>query len=336
MDLRTTYLGMELKNPLVTAASPLARDLDGIRRLEDAGASAVTLFSLFEEQIEQETERMAHYLDLTSDKFAAASSYFPQPEAYHKGPVEYLSLVSKAHASLDIPVIASLNGISIGGWVEYSRLIQDAGASALELNIYWVETNPCVNGQMVEKRHLEIIEAVAQDLSIPVTVKVGPYFSPMASFAHDVSLSGAKGMVLFNRFYQPDFDIDRREVRPQLAYSTRAEMRLPLHWIAILSDQIKLDFALSTGVHTGRDALKAMMAGAKVATCASALLTEGPEYLKTMLRDIEVWMEENSFQSIGQMQGSMSYAKVANRSAFERANYMKELQSYRPDPSMLR
>lgn len=336
MDLRTTYLGMELKNPIVSAASPLARDLDGIRRLEDAGASAVTLFSLFEEQIEQETERMAHYLDLTSDAFAEASSYFPEPEAYHKGPVEYLGLISKAHAAVDIPIIASLNGMSIGGWVEYSHLIQEAGASALELNIYWVETNPHVNGQAVEKRHLEIIEAVAQDLSIPVTVKVGPYFSSMAAFAHDVSLSGAKGMVLFNRFYQPDFDIDRREVRPQLAYSTRTEMRLPLHWIAILSDQVRLDFALSTGVHTGRDVLKAMMAGAKVATCASALLTEGPEYLSTMLRDIEVWMEENSFQSISQMQGSMSYQKVANRSAFERANYMKELQSYRPDPAMLR
>lgn len=336
MNLNTRYLGLELKNPLVPAASPLSTNLDSLCRLEDAGAAAVTLFSVFEEQIEHEIEQMAHYLDYGSDSYGEATSYFPEPADYHRGPDEYLELIRTAKQRLSVPIIASLNGSSKGGWAKYAKDMAAAGADALELNVNWIETDPTITGAEVEARYTDVVQLVANAVSIPVTVKVGPYFSALANLARRFSQVGAKGLVLFNRFYQPDFDLDERTVRPNLTLSTPAEMRLPLHWIAILYGRVDLNLALSTGVHSASDVIKAMMAGARVATCASALLANGPGHMLTMLREIESWMVVHEYESIQQMQGSMSYQKVPNPSAFERANYMKELQSFRPDPVLLR
>ncbi|MCW5943982.1 MAG: dihydroorotate dehydrogenase-like protein [Fimbriimonadaceae bacterium] len=336
MNLNTRYLGLELKNPLVPAASPLSTNIDGLCRLEDAGAAAVTLFSVFEEQIEHEIEQMAHYLDYGSDSYGEATSYFPEPTDYHRGPEDYLELIRIAKQRLSIPVIASLNGSSKGGWAKYAKEIAAAGADALELNVNWIETDPTSTGAEVEARYTDVVQLVANAVAIPVTVKVGPYFSALANLARRFSQVGAKGLVLFNRFYQPDFDLESRTVSPNLTLSNPAEMRLPLHWIAILYGRVDLNLALSTGVHSAADVIKAMMAGARVATCASALLANGPGHLLTMLREIEAWMVVHEYESIQQMQGSMSYQKVPNPSAYERANYMKELQSFRPDPVLLR
>lgn len=336
MNLKTTYLGMTLKNPLVPAASPLSKWLDGLKRMEDAGAAAVTMFSLFEEQIEHEMALVGEYLDFGSESFAEATRYLPEPESYHRGPDEYLELIRKAKASMDIPIIASLNGSSLGGWTDYSKLIEEAGADALELNVYWVETSAAVSGEEVEKRYRDVVAAVAGTVKIPVAVKIGPSFSSLPHFAKSLELAGARGLVLFNRFYQPDFDLATRDVKPSIAWSTSTEMRLPLHWTAILCDQVNLDLAFSTGIHQATDVLKALMAGARVTTLASCLMKNGVWHLTHILSELEAWMSANGYDSVGQLQGIMSYRRVVNPSAFERGNYMKELQSFRPDPSLLR
>jgi len=333
MDLTTTYLGLELKNPLVPSASPLSENVDAIRRMEDAGAAAVVMHSLFEEQLSHESHRIDHYLDYGSESFAEAVTYFPDPGTYHVGPEQYLEKIRSAKEAVDIPIIGSLNGISAGGWVRYAQHIEQAGADALELNIYYIPTNPNLTGNEVEERYLEIVNAVRQHINIPLAVKLGPYFSSMANVAKRLAEAGADGLVLFNRFYQPDFDLDELEVTPGLVLSSAYEMRLPLRWVAILYGRIDVDFAITSGVHSYEEVLKGLMAGARVTMMASELLRHGIDRLWAVLEDVRTWMEENEYESVAQMQGSMSQQNVTEPTAFERANYMKVLQSWRPDPA---
>jgi dihydroorotate dehydrogenase (fumarate) len=334
-DLTTTYLGLPLKNPVVASASPLSRDLEGIRRLEDAGAAAVVLPSLFEEQITQESRELDHFLSYGADSFAEALSYFPEMEGYNTGPEGYLNLIRQAKQSVEIPVIASLNGVSRGGWTHYARLMEQAGADALELNIYYIATDPSMSSGVVERMYVDVIREVRASLQIQLAVKVGPYFSSMAQMAGSMAAAGADALVLFNRFYQPDFDLQNLEVVPHLLLSSSDELRLPLRWIAILYGRIPVDFAITSGVHTHEDVLKAMMAGANVAMMASELLENGVSRIGEVLHDMGQWMEANEYESVAQMRGSMSQRHVAEPAAFERANYMKVLHSFRPDPTSL-
>jgi dihydroorotate dehydrogenase (fumarate) len=333
MDLSTTYLGLKLEHPLVPSASPLSYSLDKMRRLEDAGASAIVMHSLFEEQIDLEARALDHYLSYGAHSYAEALSYFPEPQDYNLAPEEYLELVRGAKEALAIPVIASLNGASPGGWTHYAKLIEEAGADALELNLYYLPTQLHVSGAEVEAAYLDIVASVKEVISIPLAVKLSPYFSALPNMALQLEHLGVGGLVLFNRFYQPDFDLETLEVVPNLQLSTSAELRLPLRWIAILYGRLSLDLALSSGVHSHEDALKGLMAGASVTMMASALLERGLGHLRTVLADMTVWLEEREYASLEQLQGSMSHMNVGNASAFERANYMKVLQSWRPDPS---
>lgn len=336
MNLKTTYMGIPLRNPLVTAASPLSKWLDGMKRMEDSGAGAVTMFSLFEEQIEHEMRLVGEFLDYGADSYAEATRYLPEPEAYHRGPDEYLELIRDAREVLEIPVIASLNGSSRGGWIEYAKQIEQAGANALEMNIYWVETDTAVTGTEVERRYLDLVNAVCQEVTIPVAVKIGPYFSSVANMALGFEANGASGLVLFNRFYQPDFDLASFEVKPSLSWSTSQEMRLPLHWAAILYGQTNIDVAISSGVSNGFDVVKGLLAGAQVVTFASCLMQNGVGYLARILGDLENWLTSHGYESVDELRGVMSHRRVADASAFERGNYMKELQSFRPDRALLR
>lgn len=333
MDLTTTYLGLDLKNPLVPSASPLSRDLDTIRRLEDAGAAALVMHSLFEEQITLESNQLDHYLSYFTDAFAEALDWYPAQPDYHVGPEEYLDRIREAKEAVDIPIIGSLNGISTGGWTTYAGEIEQAGADALELNVYYIPTDPAMAGSTVEQMTLDVLETVKASISIPVAVKLSPYFSATAHVARRLADAGADGLALFNRFYQPDLDLKSLEVVPHLVLSTSTELRLPLRWIAILYGRIPVDLALTTGVHTVRDAVKAIMAGANVAMMASELLLNGPTRIGVMLDEMEYWMEVHEYASVAQMRGSMSQQNVADPAAFERANYMKTLQSWRPDPA---
>jgi dihydroorotate dehydrogenase (fumarate) len=333
MDLSTTYLGLTLKHPVVPSASPLSQKLDGIRRLEDAGASAIVLYSLFEEEIEGESHLLDHYLNVGTDSTSEALSYFPDMAHYNVGPDAYLRHLNNAKAAVDIPIIGSLNGTSTGGWVEYARHIEEAGADALELNIYYVPTDLHTSATSVEGRYLDIVRAVKAQVSIPVAVKVGPYFSSFANMAWQFAKEGADGLVLFNRFYQPDFDLERLSVTPNLVLSSRHELRLPLRWLAILYGKVPVDLALTSGVHSDEDVLKGLMAGAKVTMMASELLRNGINRIGEVVDGVRMWMEEHEYSSVAQMQGSMSQLHVAEPSAFERANYMKELQSWRVDPT---
>ena len=334
MDLTTTYLGMTLKNPIVASASPLSSDVDKIRKLEDAGVSAVVLSSLFEEQLTGESEQLDHFLSYGEESFAEALSYFPEADNYRVGPEAYLNLIRDAKKVVDIPIVGSLNGISTGGWTDYARRIQDAGADALELNIYYIPTNISMTGTEVEQMHVDIVKQVKGSVSIPVAVKLSPYFSSTANVAHRLVEEGkADALVLFNRFYQSDFDLEALEVVPHLELSTRYELRLPLRWVAILYGRIPVDFAITSGVHTHSGVLKSMMAGAKVAMMASELLANGVGRVGLILEDMMEWMNEHEYESIVQMQGSMSQKNVAEPAAFERANYMKVLQSWKPDPT---
>jgi len=333
MDVSTTYMGMKLKHPIVPSASPLSADLDGIRRLEDADAPAIVMFSLFEEQLKHESHELDHYLSYGADSFSEALSYFPQTSAYNVGPEEYLSLIRQAKGAVDIPIIASLNGVSQGGWIEYATSIEQAGADALEMNVYYIPTDPVfMSGLEVEQMYLDVLSAVRQTVSIPVAIKLSPYFSSTAYMVRRLAEEGANAMVLFNRFYQPDFDLENLEVVPHLVLSSSDEMRLPLRWVAILYGRVPVDFAITSGVHTHEDVLKVMMAGAKVAMMASELLRNGLQRIGEILGEIKHWMEQHEYESIAQMQGSMSQQNVAEPAAFERANYMKVLQSFRPDP----
>ena len=327
-DLTTTYLGLKLKNPLVVSPSPLCQELGNIRQMEDAGASAVVLHSLFEEQLTLESQELDHFLAHGTDSFAEALSYYPDLGHYNLGPDAYLEHIRKAKAAVKIPIVGSLNGVSTGGWIEYAKKIEDAGADALELNVYYIATDADMSGAQVEQMYADLVRDVRAGVKIPVAVKLGPYFSAMASMARRLDQAGANGLVLFNRFYQPDFDLEKLEVTPNLVLSRSDELRLRLTWVGILYGRIKADLAITGGVHTAEDAIKSMMAGARVAMMTSALLRNGIGHLKTVLSGIANWMEKHEYASIQQMQGSMSQKSVAEPAAFERANYMKVLSSY--------
>ncbi|RJP23634.1 MAG: dihydroorotate dehydrogenase-like protein [Candidatus Omnitrophota bacterium] len=328
MDLSTTYLGLKLKNPLAPSASPLSRDIDSIKKMEDAGASAVVLHSLFEEQIQFEAKELDHFLSHGAESYAEALSYFPKADEYAIGPDDYLEHIRKAKAAVDIPIIGSLNGVSTGGWIDYAKKMQDAGADALELNVYYIPTDPSVPTDKVEKVYLDIVKAVKKGVTCPVAVKLSPYFTSMSSMAQRLVDAGANGLVLFNRFYQPDIDIENLEVGPNLMLSTPQEMRLPLRWIAILYGRIEADLAATTGIYTAEDVIKMLMAGANVTMMCSALLRHGVGRIREVLADLKKWMEEHEYESVEQMRGSMSQKSCPEPAAFERANYMKTLQSY--------
>lgn len=326
-DLSTTYLGLQLKNPLVASASPLSKKLDGIRRLEDGGVSAVVMYSLFEEQIVHESRALDYYLNRGTESFAEALTYFPEMEHYNIGPESYLDLISRAKQATAIPIIGSLNGVSTGGWIDYARKIQDAGADALELNVYYVPTDTTLTAGELENAYVSLVRDVKAQIDIPLAVKLSPFFTSLPNLAHRCVEAGANSLVLFNRFMQPDLDIEALDVQPRVTLSTSSELRLPLRWMALLFGRIDTDLALTTGVHNAQDALKAFMAGANVAMMASELIANGPQRAGEILTDIEQWMETYEYTSITQMRGSMSQRAVAEPAAFERANYMKALTS---------
>ena len=336
MDLTSSYLGLTLKHPLVASASPLTATVAGIQRLEEAGAAAVVLPSLFEEQLNAESRHLDHYLGYASESFPEALTYFPEAASYQVGPEAYLDVIMKARAAVDIPIIGSLNGVSVGGWVDYARLIEDAGAHALELNLYYIPTDPDLSGSEVEAMYLEVLREVRRTVSIPIAMKLSPYFSATANMAAQLVAAGADGLVLFNRFYQPDFDLESLTVVPHLLLSHEWELRLPLRWVAILYGRIQADFAITSGVHGYEDVLKSVMAGASAVMLASELLRRGPDRIGAIVDDLTAWMTEREYESISQMRGSMSQLRVSEPAAFERANYMKVLQSWRPDPAGLR
>lgn len=329
MDLSTTYLGLRLKNPLVPSASPLSRTLDGIKRMEDAGAAAIVMYSLFEEQIHHEAAELDHYLSYGTQSFAEALTYFPETTEYNLGPDEYIEHIRKAKEAVDIPIIGSLNGISTGGWIDYAKKIQDAGASALELNVYYIPTDPKLTGEAVEQRYLEVLKAVKSTVKIPVAMKLSPFFSSMANMAMRLDAAGADGLVLFNRFYQPDLDIEALEVVPNVTLSTSHAIRMPLRWVAVLFGKVKASLAATSGVHGARDVVKLLMAGADVTQICSALLMHGPGRIAEILQELDRWLVEHEYVSVKQMRGSMSQKSVADPSAFERANYMKALNRYK-------
>jgi dihydroorotate dehydrogenase (fumarate) len=329
MELKTKYMGLELKNPIVPSASPLTWSLDNVKTMEDNGASAIVVHSLFEEQISHESGELDHYLSYGTESFAEATSYFPEQDEYKVGPVEYLDLIADIKKAVGVPVIGSLNGVSNGGWVKYAKNMQDAGADAIELNVYYVPTNPNLTGSEIETMYVDVLKAVKESVTVPVAMKLSPFFTSTANMAKRLDNAGADALVLFNRFYQPDFDLEKLEVVPNLVLSTNWEMRLPLRWIAILFGQIKASLALTSGVHNSTDVIKSMMAGADVAMMASELLMNGIGRTNEILEGVKSWMEENEYESIEQMKGSMSQKSVQEPAAFERANYMKTLQSYK-------
>lgn len=333
MDLTTRYLGIEIEHPVVPSASPLSRTVDGIRRMEDAGASAVVVHSLFEEQITLESSRLDHYLTYFTDAFAEALTWYPEMKEYHVGPEEYLDKIRRAKESVEIPVVGSLNGLTTGGWIAYAKEIEQAGADALELNVYYIPADPRMEGTAVEEMALDVLRAVKKSVSIPVAVKLSPYYSSTAHVARRLADAGANALVLFNRFYQPDLDLERLEVVPTLALSVSEELRLPLRWVAILYGRVPVDFAITGGVHTYQDVLKGILAGANVTMMASELLKNGLQRIRQILAGVSTWMEEHEYESVAQMQGSMSQQHVSDPAAFERANYMRILQSWRPDPA---
>jgi len=326
-DLSTTYLGLKLKSPLVASSSPLTREIDNIRRLEDAGAAAIVLHSLFEEQIQLEANELDRQLS-PNEGFAEAQSYLPDLVAYNIGPDGYLEHIRKAKQAVSIPIIGSLNGVSAGGWIQHARFIEDAGADALELNIYYLPVHPELGSAQVEMMQADLVAEVRESVRIPVAVKLGPYFSALPNMMRKLDAAGAGALVLFNRFYQPDFDLETLEVVPHLTLSDSHELLLRLHWVAVLYGQVKADLAITGGVHTAADVIKSMMAGAKVAMMTSALLRHGIPYLESVRTKVAGWMAEHEYDSIAEMQGSMSRRSVPNPEAFERANYMRVLSSY--------
>ena len=329
MDLTTKYMGLKLKNPIVPSASPLSQTVDGVRALEDAGASCVVVYSLFEEQISHESGELDHFLSYGTESYAEDTSYYPAQEEFNMGPYEYLDHIANLKQVADIPIIGSLNGVSSGGWVKYAKNIEQAGADALELNIYYIPTNVSLTGTEIENMYVDTLTAIKEQLNIPVAIKLSPFFTSMSNMAKRLDSAGADALVMFNRFYQPDFDLEKLEVVPNLVLSTNWELRLPLRWIAILYGHIKASMAATSGVHNYEDVLKVMMAGGDVAQICSELLMNGIGRITDMIKGLEQWMEENEYDSIEMMQGSMSQKAVQEPAAFERANYMKALQSYR-------
>ena len=327
MDIRTHYMGLHLANPLVASASPLSMQIDTARRLEDAGAGAIVMYSLFEEQIEFDVHKLDHYLTTYNESYAEALSYFPEPDHYQNlYAEEYLDHIRNLKEGLSIPVIASLNGVSAGSWLDFAKLIEQAGADALELNIYYMATDPAITGSMIEHMVIEDVKAVKRRVKIPVAVKLGPYFSSFANLAVQMDHAGADGLVLFNRFYQPDLDLEKMEVEPSLVLSTPVEKRLPMRWIAILHGQVKASLAATSGIHVAEDVAKLILCGADITMVASVLLKNGVGYLAQMLKELNRWMEDREYPSIEEMKGSMSYRNVAEPAAYERANYLKVLQ----------
>jgi dihydroorotate dehydrogenase (fumarate) len=332
MDLTTTYLGLSLKNPLVASASPLSKKVETVRRMEDAGIAAVVMYSLFEEQIIHESLELDHFLTQGTESFAEALTYLPDLGTYSLAPDRYLEHLSALKQAIKIPIIGSLNGVSKGGWTQYARKIQEAGADALELNLYYLATDPDLTSSELEQAYVDLVTEVKSAIDIPLAVKLSPFLTSIPNLAKRLTSAGADGLVLFNRFYQPDFDLETLEVVHTLDLSNTSEMRLPLRWISILYGIVKTDFALTSGVHTGVGVLKAMMAGAKVAMLASELLLHGVQRIAAILTEMENWMQEHEYASIQQMQGSMSKTAVAEPAAFERANYMKVLNSWHELP----
>lgn len=328
VDLSTTYLGLKLKNPLVASSSPLSQKVESALALENAGVAAIIMYSLFEEQILRDSYKIDTDLSRGIETFPEALTYLPDYGQYSIGPETYLRHLRSLKNALSIPVIGSLNGVTDGGWVEYAQKIQDAGADALELNLYNLATDPEVSCADLEAEYLRLVTHVRNAISIPLAVKLSPFFTALPNFAKRLAECGVNGIVLFNRFYQPDFDLEELEVVPHLVLSNSNEMRLPLRWIAILYKRIAVDFALTSGIHTAEDLLKALMAGAKVGMATSAFLMHGPERATQILSDLEAWLTEKEYESVSQMIGSMSQQAVADPAAFERANYMKVLSSY--------
>jgi dihydroorotate dehydrogenase (fumarate) len=327
-DLTTTYLGLSLRNPLVASASPLSKKLDRVRQLEDAGAAAVVMYSLFEEQITREIDDLDCYLNLATNSYAEALSYFPDLDHYNVGPDGYLEHLRRVKEAVDIPVIGSLNGISAGGWVDYAQKIEQAGADALELNIYYLPTDLELSSHTLEKIYVNLVREVRGVIHIPLTLKLSPFVTALPHFARRLTEAGANGLVLFNRFYQPDFDLEDFEVVPHLELSTSHELLLPLRWIALLYGHVSADLALTSGVHRVQDVVKAVMAGANVTMLASELLLHGPERIRQLQEELDKWMEQHEYLSVSQMRGCMSQGAVAEPAAFERANYMKALNLF--------
>lgn len=329
MELSTTYLGLTLKNPVMPGASPLVDNLDTVRRLEDAGAGAVVMRSLFEEQITNDQIAEFAHTETPAESFSEATSYFPQMDDYAFGPDRYLEQISRIKESVSIPVIASLNGVSLGGWTDYARLIEQAGADALELNVYYIATDPDEPGVAVEKRTIDILEAVKETVSIPVAMKLSPFFSSPGHFAKQLDALGAAGIVLYNRFYQPDIDIEELEATHRLDLSNSTELRLRLRWAAILHGHLKADIAVSGGVHTVEDIIKAIMCGASVVQVVSCLLKYGPSHIGSLINGLRHWLEDHEYESIDQMRGSMSLQHCPDPTVFERANYLRVLQLWK-------
>lgn len=329
MSLKTTYLGLELANPIIVGASPMTIEADMVKKLEDNGAAAIVTNSLWEEQITHEAKAIDAMLAQGEGTSAEALDYFPEPDQFHDMNGEaYLEKIRKIKESVSIPVIGSLNGVSAGGWMDYAKKIQEAGADALELNIYYIPTNFHLNGEDVEQMYVDDLKAVKQQVKIPVSVKLSPYFSSFASLARQLDQSGADGLVMFNRFYQPDINLDTLELEPSVELSTSTELRLPLRWLAILCGNVNCSLSATSGIHTAEDVIKSVMVGADSAQIVSVLLEKGPGAIREMIEGVQAWMDKNEYKSIEQMKGSMSYKSVAEPAAFERANYMKTLQSF--------
>jgi len=328
MDLSTTYLSLKLKNPVVPSASPLSKDLDSIKKLEEEGAAAIVMYSLFEEQINLEAQELDHFLTMGTDSFSEALSYFPDVGEYNLGPVEYLEHIRSAKAAVEIPIIGSLNGVSTGGWMDYAKNIEEAGADALELNIYYIPTDPYLTGTDIENMYIDNLKTVKKSVKIPVSIKLSPYFSNISFMIRKLDEAGTDGFVLFNRFYQPDFDLEKLVVEPKVNLSTSQDILLPLRWIGVLYGKIKANLAATSGIHKAEDAIKMIMAGADVTMVCSALLKSGVGQISDIIDNMINWMESNEYDSVTQMKGSMSQQSVAEPAAFERANYMKALNRY--------
>ncbi len=323
IDLTTHYMGLTLKNPVVPSASPLSRELDAIKRMEDAGAGAVTLYSLFEEQIDQEALLLDAVIEDTKYRYAEHEDFFPELDEFRRDEKLYLDLISDAKAAVDIPIIPSLNGYSEGGWTRYARLFEEAGADAIELNLYYLPTSMQLTGAQIEAHYLAVLNRVQDEVSIPVAMKLNPFFSAIPNIASQLDRNGADGLVLFNRFYQPDLDIEALESKRKLVLSTSTEMRLPLRWIAILYGQIEASLALTTGVHTSEDVIKAVMVGADVANVCSVLLEHGIDHLKPLVDGVRAWLSQHDYESLSEVKGILSHKESPNPAAFERANYVK-------------
>lgn len=326
LDLSTSYLRLDLRTPLVASASPLSRDLGAIRQLEDAGASAVVLYSLFEEQLRREHQELEYHLSAGIESYAESLTYFPQPGEFHTGPEEYLAHIRRAKAAVDIPIIASLNGSTLGGWTTYAKQIEEAGADAIECNIYFLPTDMNMNARAVEEIYLDILRSVKISVHIPVAVKLSPFFSSMANMAKQLDAAGADGLVLFNRFYQPDIDLEELKIRPNVLLSTPQALRLPLAWVGILYGRVRASLAATSGVHRGEDVIKLLMVGADVTMLCSALLRNGINHLRHVERGIGEWMEVHEYESVRQMKGSMSQRSCQDPGAFERAQYMRAVK----------